>query len=39
MLVQNYPAGTLELIPFGANLDPRWNCPAGTSQLFPFGVN
>ena len=38
-LAKNSPAGTLELIPFGANSDLRWNCPAGTLELLPFGAN
>ena len=33
------PAGTSELITFGANSDLRWNCPAGTSEFLPFGAN
>ena len=36
---ENYPAGTLELIPFSANLDIHWNRPAGTSGLLTFGYN
>ena len=35
LLLQTSPAGTSELITFGANLDLRWNCPAGTSDLLP----
>ena len=41
-LVQKFPAGTLELIRFGANSDPRRNCTlcrnfsAGTSELTLF---
>ena len=38
-LAQNSPAGTSELIPFGAKLDLRWNYPSGTSELLPFGAN
>ena len=30
--------GALELIPFGASSDLRWNFPAGTLELIPFGV-
>ena len=38
-LAQNSPAGTSELISFGANSDLRWNCPAGTSELLSFVAN
>ena len=38
-LAQNSPAGTSELIPFGANLDLRCNCPSGTLEWLPFGAN
>ena len=37
-LMQNYPAGTSELIPLGKNSVLHCNCPAGTSELLPFGV-
>ena len=37
-LTQNAPAGTLELIYFGANSVLCCNCPAGTSELLTFGV-
>ena len=29
--------GALELIPFGASSDLRWNFPAGASELITFG--
>ena len=38
LLAQNFPAGTSELIPFGANWDLRWSCPAGTLELIMFGA-
>ena len=44
-LVQNSPASTSELTPFGANLDLRRNCklrrnsPPVTLELLPFGAN
>ena len=38
-LAQKFPAGTSELIPFGANLDLCRNCPAGISEIFPFGAS
>ena len=44
-LARNSPAGTSELITFGANSDLRRNCKlrrnclAGTSELIPFGAN
>ena len=31
-----FPAGTSELIPFGANWDLHWNCTAGTLEFIPF---
>ena len=45
LLAQNYPVGTMEIFPFGANSDLRRNCelrrncPAGTLELLPFGAN
>ena len=44
-MAQNSPAGTSELIPFGAKSDLRRNCklrrncPAGILELLPFGAN
>ena len=39
LFARNYPAGTFELIPFGANSDLRCNFPAGTLELLPVGAN
>ena len=36
---RNFPAGTSDLITFGASQDISWNCPAGTSELIPFGAS
>ena len=38
-LAQNSPAGSSELIPFGANSNLPWNCHSGTLELPSFGAN